>query len=414
MLLSCPPQAREHRGVRALFWSPGREKIAANTQLAMLDKVATKDHRHQATARWTNTDTQRGRGGQADRTRDHTQADATHKCTHARTHARTHTHTRDTENTHIPRYENRQTNASHHGSQSVSQRTHRQEKAAAVLVLGVQHPFSEKSGVERRRIALPLVPCTPTRSHDKRDLAMKAETLRTACTHAQRALAPVHTHRTARQGLHTHKEGTRRPGSHPGTEQDSGCGCRRRKEKPPSCSEAAAAAHERGLRVVRLARASGGRQPHQHQRGRWHGWRSRSLSLSLSRVVCVCFHRRGRGPPTSSSSSCGGELPSQQFSMWSCGGESRRCSSQIGQWWPNAASPGLRANNNHARASTARGEARGRRREGRGEARRSGQRDENRACPGYCSACGGETKPRPTETPHSRAHQQPTCAIDYR
>ena len=114
-----------------------------------------------------------------------------------------------------------------------------------MLVLGVQHPFSEKSGVERRRIALPLVPCTPTRSHDKRDLAMKAETLRTACTHAQRALAPVHTHRTARQGLHTHKEGTRRPGSHPGTEQDSGCGCRRRKEKPPSCSEAAAAAHER-------------------------------------------------------------------------------------------------------------------------------------------------------------------------
>ena len=59
----------------------------------MLDKVATKDHRHQATARWTNTDTQRGRGGQADRTRDHTQADATHKCTHARTHARTHAHT---------------------------------------------------------------------------------------------------------------------------------------------------------------------------------------------------------------------------------------------------------------------------------------------------------------------------------
>ena len=120
VLLSCPPQAREHRGVRALFWSPGREKIAANTQLAMLDKVATKDHRHQATARWTNTDTQRGRGGQADRTRDHTQADATHKCTHARTHARTHTHTRDTENTHIPRYKNRQTNASHHGNQSGS------------------------------------------------------------------------------------------------------------------------------------------------------------------------------------------------------------------------------------------------------------------------------------------------------
>ena len=184
-----------------------------------------------------------------------------------------------------------------------------------MLVLGVQHPFSEKSGVERRRIALPLVPCTPTRSHDKRDLTMKAETLRTACTHAQRALAPVHTHRTARQGLHTHKEGTRRPGSHPGTEQDSGCGCRRRKEKPPSCSEAAAAAHERGLRVVRLARASGGRQPHQHQRGRWHGWLSRALSLSLSLFVCVSFHRRGRGPPTSSSSSCGGELPSQQFSM---------------------------------------------------------------------------------------------------
>ena len=156
-----------------------------------------------------------------------------------------------------------------------------------MLVLGVQHPFSEKSGVERRRIALPLVPCTPTRSHDKRDLAMKAETLRTACTHAQRALAPVHTHRTARQGLHTHKEGTRRPGSHPGTEQDSGCGCRRRKEKPPSCSEAAAAAHERGLRVVRLARASGGRQPHQHQRGRWHGWLSRALSLSLSLCVRV-------------------------------------------------------------------------------------------------------------------------------
>ena len=70
---------------------------------------------------------------------------------HTQMHARTHAHNRqaDTQET---------------------QRTHRKEEAAAVLVLGVQHPFSGRLGVQRRRVALPLVPLTPAVPQSTRNL----------------------------------------------------------------------------------------------------------------------------------------------------------------------------------------------------------------------------------------------------